>query len=1233
MAIRTPAHIVQPAIVLLGALACVLLNPTASHSAAVMPVQISQVPLTVAVPAHPQVVLAIGNSESMDGNLSGAIMTGSGSLPASMALLQNSSSPASYTIPAGFTPPVDPGNGVTAPYTSPVGALQVDNSPSRLNVAKGGILAMLNTYMPYADFALLDYKLSGTNVYTTWVYEMSPPGGFVFTNTQGGGNGTRTIPNPCEGYKNLATTNPVYVACHNIDISGKVTVTSAPDLSHADWMEVDPTVFPAGGAYNGGSSDDPLINDVLYAGGLAPVCLVYGGPNPGYPYTHFTLAQYNANPGNIHESYSSTVNGCAPTTFPTNAGFVPYTTQAMYIERGFGYYGGQDHNDANVAVPMTTAGAVPTPASVAAALACFTGPGTGNTKCSSTGTYLPNYLGPETNSPGTTEIKAAGGQSALPGLLIQALTLFNGNPASSNGCNPDRYVILLTDGMPTLDKSGRSWPPPGTVSAVNWHMTVAFNANGSLNIPGTNDQAVVDTVNQLSALLHSTSHVKTYVIGLGAGVDPTVNPVAAQVLTAFAIAGGTGTYFPATDPTSLANDLQSILAQIQNATQSTAATAVNSTGLHTGSVAYLAQFTTSDSFQDWTGNMNAWTIDPTTGFVNTTPGTELWSAQTQLDLQSAAGAWTNRVIATWDPVAKAGTPFRWNPALAPAGISPTTGLGMALQTFAPDPNGQDVLQFIRGANAQELRFGGQFRNRTHRLGDIVSSAPLYVGPPNGLAQTSDYFAFAQANQGRTPVIYVGANDGMLHALNAMNGNEMFAYIPNGVFNNLIKLVNPFYNNQHQFFVNGSPRSADVKYASDGTWHTVLVTTLGAGGNTMFALDVSAPDSIVTGGETALAQAALWEFSDVDMGMSFSEPAIVNTAAGYMVIGGNGYNSPNQKPVLYAIEPQHGTMLAKIDLCAAVAGICNAALANGLSSVAVVNSYGQISAPANTVYAGDLQGNVWRVDITSANLANCVAPAVGCAWTVSVIYRARDALGNIQPITTAPAVTLNEDFPQLLGTMVYVGTGQFLGVADLSTTGVQSLYGIFDPPTGSAPPLGFAGIPTRTNLVQQTLANDTTSAGVQVRIVPTVMPVTLPQPNRGWFVDLNLATGERIITDPEIESGGGVVFTTYQPNTSQCVGGGSAWLMVFNYATGGSFPLPELDTNSDGKLDTSDVGSTGNNPVGMSLGPVYASAVTFLPSGGGTGGTMKLTSVSSNNVDSILDRGRAKQRISWWEIRH
>ena len=1250
MATRTPAHIVQPAIVLFGALACMLVYRTTESATAVTATQISQVPLTVAQAAHPQVVIALGNSESMDGNLSGAIMAGSGSLSNAMSLLNASSSPVSYTIPNGFTPPVDPGPGDgTAPYTSKVGPTLVDNSPSRLNVAKAGITTTLNNFMQYADFGLVTYDLGGTNIYTTWVYEMSPPGGFAFTSTPL--PGARYIANPCYQYTNLGTNNTVHVACQNIDTSGQVTGSMATSTL----MQVDATQFPAS-AYNGGSSDDPLINDVLYAGGLAPVCLVYGGPTPANPYNTakggWPLSKYNANPANIHESYSHTINACAPTTFPTNAGFVPSTPQTMYIQRGFGYYGGQSATQGSTLVKMTTAGALPTPASVNAAIAQFT-----------------PFLAPETNSPGTGEIKAAGGQSALPGLLQQAITIFNGKPAGNNGCNPKQYVILLTDGLPTLDLKGHSWPPPGTVSGEAWGMTPgiyppgptgktigfvtapapAGQTVGELDFSKTSDQAVKDTVTQLQNLANGTGHVKTFVIGLGAGVDPTVNPIAANVLTAFAIAGGTGAYYPATDATSLANALQAILTQVMTATQSTSSTAVNSTGLNLNSVAYLAQFTSSDTYQDWTGNLNAWPIDPTTGAVPTT-GAPKWTAQAQLDAQS----WdTGRLIATWDPVTKAGTPFRWNPNIAPAGISSATaGLGLALSTFTADPSVQHVVNYLRGDSTYEMRNGGQFRNRTHVLGDVVDSAPLYVGAPNGLAQTTDYFNFAQTNQNRRPVIYVGADDGMLHAFDPTTGNELFAYFPNGVFNNLIKLVSPFYNDNHLFFVNGSPRSADVKFVGDGKWHTVLVTNLAAGGSTLFALDVTDPGAIVAGGESAVAQAALWEFSDTDMGLSYSEPAIAETAAGWMVLAGNGYNSPKQKPVLYGIEPQHGTTLAKIDLCAAVAGVCNTGLANGLSSVTAVNSYGQVSAPANTVYAGDLQGNIWRVDITNSSPAN---------WTVSVIFQARDSLGNLQPITTVPAVTLNPKFPQTLGTMVFVGTGQMLGIGDLATTAVQSMYGIFDAPTGSGSPLGFPGIPTRSNLVQQFLCSDTTAANVPVRdisgaVLPNVMPVQgncsppitaatqvqLPQPNRGWFVDLALYNGavqtdpgERIITDPEIESGGGLVFTTYQPNPSVCQGGGSGWLMVLNYATGGAFPLPELDTNSDGNLDTKDLGtSTGNPvPVAMSLGPVYASSPTLLPAGSGIGGTMKMISVSSNNVDSILDRGRAKQRISWWELRH
>jgi type IV pilus assembly protein PilY1 len=1189
MTIGTPAQIVQPAIVLLGVLASVILGRT-SHSAAgpVTPTSIAQVPLTVATPAHPQILIAVGNSESMDGNLSGAIMTGSGSLNPALALLQNSSSPLNFAIPPGFTPPVNPGANGVAPYTVAANGLLVDNSPSRLNVAKQGIAAVLKAFLPNADFALLDYVLNGTSVYTTWLYEMSPTTGpFVFSNTITPAP-DRWVVNPCYQYNTLGNGTVLWNECHAIDIGNKVT----GNMAQSQFMQIS------------ASSDDPLINDVLYAGGgIDAVCLDYGGPNPASPYTAFTLAQYNASPGNISESYTNVINSCPPTTFPTNASYVPFTPQTTYIQRGFGYNGGQSATVANTLVAMTSAGANPTPASVNAAIAAFT-----------------PYLAPETNSPGTPEIKAAGGQSALPGLLRGARLYYkSANPPSTNGCAAQRYVVLLTDGLPTLDLSGGSWPPPGTVSAQQWGMTVAFNADGSLDTSSnTNDQAVLDTVNQLNQL--QAAGIKTYVIGFGAGVDPSVNPVAAQVLTAFAIAGGTGSYFAASNPAALTNDLQAIVAKIIAATQSTASTGVNSTGLHNGSVAYLAQFTTSDSFQDWTGNLNAWNIDPVTGQVNTTPGSQIWSAQAQLDAQG----WNARLIATWDPVANSGTPFEWNPALAPAGISAATGLGMALSSFPADTNGQDVLRFIRGSNAQELRNGGQFRNRTHKLGDIVFSSPLYVGTPNGLTQTADYFAFATAHANRSPVVYVGANDGMLHAFDAATGTERFAYIPNGVFNNLVKLANPYYNAQHQYFVNGSPRVADVKFASDGSWHTVLVGTEGAGGRTVFALDVSAPDSLVT--EAVVAQAVLWEFSDADMGLSFSEPEIVTTAAGWMVMVGNGYNSPNQKPVLYGINPQTGALLAKIDLCAAVPAACNTAVANGLSSVAVVNSYGQVSAAANVAYAGDLQGNVWRVDVTDPNPAN---------WIVSVMFQTTDPGGAPQPITTVPAVTLNPKFPNLLGTMVYVGTGQLLGIPDLSTTQIQTMYGIYDPPTGATPPIGFAGIPNRSNLQPQVLANESVN-GVSVRTVPTPSAVLLPPTAgavRGWYMDLGLSPGERVIADPEIESGGGVVFTTYQPNASTCSGGGSAWLMVLNFATGAAFPLPELDVNGDGKLSQGDLPASGNVPVGMSLGSVYASTPTLLPGGGALGGTNKLTSLSSVGVKSVLDRGRAKQRISWWEVRH
>ena len=1106
-------------------------------------IAVAQYPLTIVLPAHPQVLLAVGNSQSMDGDLSGAILTGAGGLGAAYAGLNASSSPLNYTVPVGFTAPVTGTTaGNSAPYTVTVGGTQYDNSASRLNVAKAGVSSILANFLSDADFGLISYQTSGNNAEATWVYYMSPPGGFTFTNLPLAAG--RYVANPCFGIA-LTNATPVNTAC-------KTLSTRYPLINAFADMAIS------------ANSDDPAISDVLYwcPGCGSPVFVQYNGPSPVNPFTSFTLAQYNSY--SVAECYNTTLpnigGGICET--PTNAGFVPYSTEVMNVARGFGFYTtGETSTPANATswpplVPMTSAGATPTTASVSAAISTFT-----------------PYLAPETNLTNTAELKAQATQSPIAGLLKASQNYYTAkNPPSSNGCAANRYVVLVTDGLPTMDLSGRAWPPLGSAAAAGYGETATFNADGSLG--STNDQALTDTISQLGVL--KAAGIKTYIIALGAGVDPTT--IAGSTMTAMAIAGGTSAYFSAQDVATLDADMAVILAKILAETAATSAASVNSTGINTKSVAYQGKFTTSDTNQDWTGDMLAFPINASTGAINTNLSASLWSAETQLDLQ---GWDLGRKIATWDPVAGAGIPFRWNPNVtAVNGIASSTALGQALQTFAPDTNGQDSLQFLRGNNSLELRNGGKFRNRTHKLGDIVDSAPLYIAGPAGPWQQTGYIGFQGSYANREPMVYVGANDGMLHAFDAATGIEKFAYIPRGVYGNLEQLVNPYYNSVHHFYVDGSPMGADVQFASDQSWHTLLIGGEAAGGNSIYALDVTDPSTLNT--EVALSQAVLWDFTDGNMGLTYSTPVAVSTAAGFAIVFGNGYDSPSSKPFLYALNPQSGAIMAKIDLCGAVPSACNLSAANGLSNVAAMNSSGLLSRPSNVIYAGDLQGNLWRVDISNSNPAN---------WTVSVLFQARDSAGNPQPITVQPALSLNPLVPSLKGSMVYFGTGEFLSVADLSNAQTQTVYGIYDSGTPPVSPL------TRAQLTQQTMSSVavTTTAGYSTAIrLLSGNPVILPA-TKGWFVDLSLVAGERVVTDPSLFNGT-LQLTTYQPNSNPCVAGGQTWYMVFNYATGGATTVAQFDWNGNSSVTSADL-YMGNTVAGVSLGTAYAAAPKLITGAG------------------------------------
>ncbi|KUM04365.1 hypothetical protein KIF53_19790 [Chromobacterium subtsugae] len=1200
-------------------LACILLAARkVAGGGSTATLAISQVPLTITTPARPQVVIAVTNSESMDGSTitycngtgnsgancsngfstsytgrGGALLTGAGAVSG----LTGSSSPINYPVPASFTPPVSGGAaGSLVPYTSTLSGGQLaDNSPSRLNVAKAGILSILNTYLATTDFALLSYQMSNTRMYTTWVYYMAPTGGFAFTNTPTATSSTDTVYNPCYNYLTSSSTT-VASNCASIALSLGLSGSS---VSGSQYMTVAAT------------SDDANINDVLYSSSLNPVFMTYGTVSPSNPYTYYSLSSYKS--GSVSVSYSTMAPGGRTNwaTSPTNAGYVPYSPQVMYVQRGWGYGGSQSYSGATTNVTMTNLGS-PSASQLTSAYNSFS-----------------PFLQPETNSTSTSEIKSAAGQSPIYALLKTAQTSFT-STSSSSGCSPQKYVVLITDGLPTQDKSGNFWPPAGSAAASGYGVTASFNADGSLNTGATNDQALLDTISQIQSL--ANSGIKTYVIGLGAGVAPATNPTAAQTLTAMAVAGNTGSYYPAVSATAFSNALSSILVQIQKGSYDQASVALNSTTLSTNSQAFLASFNPSDSpYNDWTGNLSAYSLSTSSGLnVGTSAN---WQAQTQVDTFSSSNAWQNtRLIATWDAVNSKGVPFEW-----PA--SGVTGINSTQQGWLQpsDTKGSLRLNYLRGDKSQEVQNGGGFRNRSHLLGDIIDSGPVYVAKPDGPYSDASYLSFINANANRTPLLYVGGNDGMLHAFNASTGNEAFAFIPNGVFSNLYQLTSASYNNNHIYFVDGSPQAGDVMFAN-GVWHSLLVGGLGGGGSTIYALDVTTPSNFTS--ETALASAALWEFSDSGLGYTYGRPSIarVNATPGFAVMFGNGYASSGNHAIFYAVNPQTGATLAKIDLCSSVPAACNSSAPQGLSEVVAINSSGNAGAAVDMVYAGDLQGNVWAINIGSSNPAS---------WSVRLLFTATDSSGNHQPITAAPAATLNANFPKQKGTMVYFGTGQLLAQSDLTNTNTQAFYAVYDN-------LSISGL-TPSNLVQQTesLVTSAQSGFTNTTVTSTTYNWQSPNPPLscvvgrtcptlyGWYYTLSFAgSGTRVLTNPQVFAGN-VVYTTFAPPSTPCTSGGLSFLMASSYATGGPPTQPFLDANGNGVVNSQDVYN--QLPVsGVQLGSFFASTPAFVTSNQGGYSASILVGGGNGNSNNNCANGKLSCTSSsplqqyyswsgWWQI--
>jgi type IV pilus assembly protein PilY1 len=712
-------------------------------------------------------------------------------------------------------------------------------------------------------------------------------------------------------------------------------------------------------------------------------------------------------------------------------------------------------------------------------------------------------------------------------------------------------------------------------------------------------------------------------------------------------------YFLVTDPLGLEAALDRAFRNIL-ANASLTSIATNSTSLQTLSDIYQARFNTSD----WSGSLAAYAVDPTTVTISSTPS---WDAGLVMNGQNFN---TGRNIITFDDTAtvRDGVAFRWTPVSAGiTSISATlqTALNKNPSSGSADGKGSRRLDYLRGDPTYEVSTGAtRFRSRPQtKLGDIINSDPMYVGPPNGIILDPSYETFRESAgvSGRTPMVYAAANDGMLHGFDAATGQEKIAYIPSKTFASLNKLTAPGYS--HQFYVDGSPEVQDAQIS--GAWKTVLVGGLGRGGQGLYALDVSKPSLF---NEDNAAALVLWEFNDTDdrdLGYIYGKPLIRKMANGkWAAIVSGGYNNSESDGtpsttghaylfIIFLDGPTgtNRTWIAGTDYIKIDTGQGTVSTPNGLADPFAADT--DIDSKVNYVYAGDLLGNFWKFDLSSSTTSN---------WTLAanrvVLFQAKDGTGGsalAQPITAAAEGTLH---PTGVGYMIAFGTGKYLENADVSSTTVQTFYGIWDK-DDSKGNIASQTVATRSQLLQQTATNVTPAGGTAVyRVVTNNAPNW--SSNRGWYMDFP-TTSERSVFRPLILSGR-LIYTTMIPSTVACSLGGTSFLMIVDPTTGGRIDSAVLDSTGDGTLSSADkITSAGTtvyasglqSTVGITPTPAIVlggPAVSTPPPGDAIYGTTgpllagsglliayAIGGGSGGRTTTILGLAASSGRVSWREV--
>lgn len=672
-----------------------------------------------------------------------------------------------------------------------------------------------------------------------------------------------------------------------------------------------------------------------------------------------------------------------------------------------------------------------------------------------------------------------------------------------------------------------------------------------------------------------------------------------------AAVNGRGQYFSARTPLEAAEGIKSALSDVTSITGSAAAATTSSPDITiTDNLIYSSTYETSF----WAGEVVAQRIDPATGAI--IPGLE-WRASDSINAQAdALSANSNaRTLLTFDTALNKEKTFKFSELTLTekawfsnhctlSSLAQCADLTILTERRPYADSAENMVNFLTGINdvgafsESGVPFGylDIFRNtRGNRLGDTVNAVPLFVYKPmytfdytfdaahSGHDQYSAFIQEVTVTKPRKKMLYMAANDGMLHGLDGNTGVEVFAYAPRTTMPELWRLADQSYGTNHRYFVDGSPVSMDVTDPSSNKWRTIVVGGYGNGGSGYYALDVTDP----------MKPKALWEVCNSNtlcnkvipnLGLSFGNPVITRMPIDHPTLGGkwvvlvsSGYNnvpSVNSQPTanaagpvgatgkgaLYVLDPLNGTLLATYNT-------------NEGSTVSPIN-LGKITTYASNfyfdgissvAYSGDMKGNIWRFDLAKADSS---------PRAVRKIATLKNG-GVDQPITTRIEVgrPLNAAEP-----ILYVGTGRYVSIDDLSDSSVQSVYALRDPyytesleaSPATLLPNNIYGSP-RSYAARPFVEQKITDESVTVAGIPQVVrklsknPVDLVGTDSGWFFDLP-DTGERVSLDPSLVLG----TLTMSSNVvdaavaNACEVGGYSWLYQVNYQTGSNVETSPLD---------------------------------------------------------------------------